>query len=87
MLLFSVGDGFKCVFCVQGNTPGYSQEWVKRIMKQAKCDSPEGVHISFRVSAQEYCITSEKFLIQIFLSWVFLFLLFKYCLDNSESFV
>ena len=26
MLLFSVGDGFKHVFCVQGNTPGYRKE-------------------------------------------------------------
>lgn len=26
MLRFFVGDGFKCVFCVQENTPGYSKE-------------------------------------------------------------
>lgn len=28
VLLFSVGDDdrFKCVFCMQGNTPGYSEE-------------------------------------------------------------
>lgn len=26
MLLFPVGEGFKCVFCVQSNTPGYSKE-------------------------------------------------------------
>lgn len=25
-LLFSVGDGFKRAFCVQGNTPGDSKE-------------------------------------------------------------
>lgn len=29
MLLFPVGEGFKYVFCVQGNMPGYSKEWAK----------------------------------------------------------
>lgn len=26
MLVLPVGEGFTCVFCVQGNTPGYSKE-------------------------------------------------------------